>query len=98
MEISNKRIKELIDSEAKLHALEGGGVDNWEGYENSLEQYFKEHDFNEELEEGINGILEVLGEGVIEPAGTGCGYGFNERAPEQADALIRVLVKKLAAL
>lgn len=54
MTISLKRYKELLDSEKKLHALEAGGVDNWQWYSESLQQhgYF---DDNEESEEDIYG-------------------------------------------
>ncbi len=41
MEISKERLEELEDKEAKLDALEVGGVDNWEWYGESLEEYNK---------------------------------------------------------
>lgn len=34
--ISPTRLNELKHAEAKLHALEAGGVDNWEGYDDAL--------------------------------------------------------------
>ncbi len=39
MTISEARLKELIRTEKKLNALEAGGVENWEYYENSLWQF-----------------------------------------------------------
>lgn len=39
--ISKERYEELLDCEAKLIALENGGVDNWDWYDDSLEEYRK---------------------------------------------------------
>ena len=39
MKIEPKRLKELERAEAKLNALEAGGVDNWDNYDVSLEEY-----------------------------------------------------------
>lgn len=45
--INQKRLKELLAAEAKLYALENGGVDNWSWYSESindyLNYYFDEH-------------------------------------------------------
>ncbi|QDP66007.1 MAG: hypothetical protein GOVbin631_68 [Prokaryotic dsDNA virus sp.] len=45
--ISAKRLKELERIEAKLAALEAGGVDNWEGYDISLEPFRKEDEIGD---------------------------------------------------
>lgn len=37
-----RRIQDLLTAEAKLEALEAGGVDNWNWYEDSLSDHFKE--------------------------------------------------------
>jgi hypothetical protein len=42
--ISKDKYEELIKDQAKLRALEAGGVDNWEWYGESLKDYFKEYD------------------------------------------------------
>ena len=36
-EITKERLKELLDTERKLRALEVAGVDNWDGYDFALE-------------------------------------------------------------
>ena len=36
--ISEERLFKLLKEEAKLRLLEGGGVDNWEGYEICLDE------------------------------------------------------------
>lgn len=40
MIIDAKRLNELLEAEAKLNALEGGGVDNWDWYDASLEDHY----------------------------------------------------------
>ena len=51
MELSEKRIRELERAEAKLEALEAGGVDNWDFYDDSLEGWRKEEELEEKREE-----------------------------------------------
>ena len=43
--INENRLRELLKAELKLMALEGGGVDNWSWYSDSLCDFLKE-DFN----------------------------------------------------
>lgn len=40
--ISKEEYEDLLDRDRKLSALEAGGVDNWEWYEESLSQYYNE--------------------------------------------------------
>jgi len=37
--ISKKTYDDLIDDQLKLLALEGAGVDNWQGYDDAMEAY-----------------------------------------------------------
>lgn len=37
--VSEARYLELLNAERKLDYLEGGGVDNWEGYDLSMEEF-----------------------------------------------------------
>lgn len=39
--ISKKEYESLKDDSFKLECLEGGGVDNWEGYDFAMEEYWK---------------------------------------------------------
>lgn len=38
--IPESEYNELVRDQKKLWALEGGGVDNWEGYNDSLEEFW----------------------------------------------------------
>lgn len=42
--ITLKEYKSLLKDSRKLAALEAGGVDNWEWYGESLENFFEEED------------------------------------------------------
>lgn len=41
-ELTHSELKDLLKASFKLDALEGGGVDNWEGYDESLSHYLEE--------------------------------------------------------
>lgn len=67
--IEESRLKELLEIEARLAALEYGGVDNWEWYGESLSQYLdeycqwnginrKNYDFNKLAAENLSGYME----------------------------------------
>ena len=51
--ITKSQLVELLMAEAKLNALESGGVDNWEWYGESRKDFLKETGFSdfEELAE-----------------------------------------------
>ena len=95
MEISSKRLKELEDMEAKLDALEAGGVDNWEWYDSSMEDYNKEKEQEEKIEELFENIEQILCEGSYEPSERGAGIAFNEDAIDEAKEMLKSYLKAL---
>lgn len=67
--IEESRLKQLLETEARLDALEWGGVDNWEWYGESLSQYLDEYcqwnginraryDFDKLAEEDLSNYME----------------------------------------
>jgi hypothetical protein len=94
MTLSKERIQELKDKEELLDALYTAGVDDWEWYGDAVGEINQRKQKEEERVAICNHILEqieeILCEGIDQPAGVGCGYGFMEGA--QRDAL-DVLVK-----
>lgn len=44
IELTLERYTELLNSHAMLIALEDAGVDNWEGYDEAMQNYNEEHD------------------------------------------------------
>lgn len=93
VKISEKRLKELERSAAKLQALENGGVDNWEWYSESLKEWHKENELDELVESYTDSILELCSqEGDVEyPAGRECGH--NILLGDAEDGVITLLHK-----
>lgn len=59
--ISENKLRQLLKDEIKLEALEHGGVDNWEWYGDSIQDYLKECNV-EEIEDLIEKELEIYSE------------------------------------
>ena len=86
--------KEIKRKLAKLEALEHGGVDNWDNYDNALVEWRKESHVDECLEEAIEEIHEQLVDAdVDEPAGHGCGYSINFDEEKMTEVLTSLLNK-----
>ena len=77
MIIDDKEYKRLLESAKTLECLEAGGVDNWDGYDSSLEPLRKEQAEKELWEDLAGEIIDAISEYICEPAGVGCGYGVN---------------------
>lgn len=86
--ITDEQLRAFEKSQAKLNALEAGGVDNWDGYDFALEELRKEDEREEKLNHIAKCIEEILGESINEPAGRGCGFGFSDKA---GDDLVKYL-------
>lgn len=95
MEITKERLQQLEDSESRLQALDSGGVDNWEGYDISLESYHKDNERRDEIDGLYNEIEEAIGEGLEEPAGHGSGYGVTEKASDAARRILKDGIAKI---
>lgn len=76
VKISAKRLKELEEAEETLRALEAGGVDNWEFYEESLSELIAQRDYEEALEAEMDEYLIELSETIGAPAGRDAGYSL----------------------
>lgn len=87
LDVDDARYKELLDKEETLQALEAGGVDNWDGYDFSMEELTKKREIDSNLSrhigEFIEEIAEVVCQDIEEPAGTGCGYGIRQEGLDQ---------------
>lgn len=83
MEISKSEYEKMQRQIAKLAALEAGGVDNWEFYGDSLEEWHKENEVDELLQAAVDAMNDLNAEArVTQPAGSGCGFAieFDEDA------------------
>jgi hypothetical protein len=74
-----------------LAALEAAGVDNWDGYDFAMEEIRKRDELEENAAAIIDEICSILSEGVTQPAGYGCGYGFS---PTVVDEAVDYLMKR----
>ena len=78
VKIAKKRLKTLEMAEAKLNALEAGGVDNWEFYGESLKEYYAANDLEEKRELLLNSLEIAFGECAYEPSERGAGFAFRD--------------------
>ena len=89
MEISKSRLKELELIEAKMRALEGAGVDNWEGYGIAMEEIEEQERVDSAIEEAAEKALQVLEESLHEPSERGAGFSTTEAAQEDAFEILK---------
>ena len=88
----------------KLYALEAGGVDNWEWYDESLNEWRKENAMDEMIDNLVYEFSEVVNEMAIEaevdfPGGYECGP--NVHVPHDEDAaksFINLVIEKYKEL
>jgi len=95
MEITVEKYKSLLDDSRKLAALEAGGVDNWEWYGESLKEYYAENEKDEIIEDTVTEICEAVCECIEQPAGSGCGYGVNDKGVENLSIILINFLKKI---
>jgi hypothetical protein len=86
--ITPKRLVELERAEKKLHALEAGGVDNWDNYDSALAEYRAEVEGIEQREALLDDIIQLLGETAYEPSERGAGIAFHEDAENKCMKLL----------
>jgi len=84
MSLSQTRIEELEKAEQKLNALEAGGVDNWDGYDDSLVDFRKDEAIEECIDDALSEVIEVLANHAYEPSERGAGFAFHEDAEKEA--------------
>ena len=76
-QISDEELRRLQRAESKLAALEAGGVDNWEWYDEFLEPWRKENELDELIDICVEDLNDILVDADVEqPAGIGSGYSI----------------------
>ncbi len=95
MEISKERLQELEDMGSKMHALEAGGVDNWNYYDDALEEYRKERDlresreeFREKAEELHEEVEMEIANNQYEPSERGAGTATRDKTQQDVVEMI----------
>lgn len=75
VKISATEYAKMQRSIAKLAALEAGGVDNWDWYDESLKDWYAENEIDERIQSAIDDLNDILVDAEVDqPAGPGCGY------------------------
>lgn len=92
MEITKQQLRRL----EKLDALEAGGVDNWEFYDEALTEYKNTVEKEQKVEKFMENIFEILSGQIEEPAGRGCGYGIREEGQKEAIDFAMKQIKELS--
>ena len=90
--VNSEYLKGLEKQARKLQALEAGGVDNWEWYDESMEPIRKEEQEKELYENVLEEVCTILCESAYEPSERGAGFTFTEEAQDEA---LEVLIKHL---
>lgn len=93
VQIDKSELDKLRDAQAKLEALEAGGVDNWEWYDESLKAYHAKKKLEEEISELVHDICVAACENGEEPAGRGCGFGIRMSGQIEIERLIKEFLK-----
>ena len=75
--ISKSEIERLRMIESKMAALEKGGVDNWEWYDESLSSWRAENETKELKSDFFNELLELFGQNAYEPSEKGAGFAID---------------------
>ena len=89
VKLSQKDYDKMQRYLSKLHALEAGGVDNWEWFDESLKEWRKENELSAMIDELVYEFSEAVGElscdaTVDFPGGMECGA--NVMMPDSEDA------------
>lgn len=93
--MTESRLRELERAERKLRALEAGGVDNWEFYDESLKDFNREDDIDARIDSSLTYIEEVYFTGVYEPSEQGAGFSISEDSLEEIRAIIKSLCESI---
>ena len=83
-QISEERYNVLLNKEKLIATLSRHGVDNWDYYEDAINDYNEELILIDKRDVCMEEIEEILLTSAYEPAGSGCGYATTQKAMEDA--------------
>lgn len=94
MKITKKRLKELEKLEAKMIALEGAGVDNWEGYSIAMEKIEEQEEIDSKINLAVTKAIEIIQESAFEPSERGAGFASTEEAEEEVYNILSKIINE----
>lgn len=84
--------RKIMRQLSKLAALEAGGVDNWDGCDDSLAVWRKEGEVSDLIDGAIGELNDILAESDVEqPAGPGAGYNIHMPEADVRKMLVRLM-------
>lgn len=95
VKIIQSKLEDMERRLAKLDALEAGGVENWDFYDESLSDWRAENEIEEHISGFIYALQDVMAEASVdEPAGRGAGHSidYDEGAIK---TLLRSMINKV---
>ncbi len=95
VQITKERLLELEKAEAKLTALENGGVDNWEWYGEAMDALLKQQEFDAEVDATFDELVGELMSGAYEPSERGAGFAPSDDGFESALKLFKDFILKV---
>lgn len=102
VKITRRYLKTLERAQAKLQALEAGGVDNWEWYSESLKEFRQEEELDELIAKHVDNICQTVAEDctVEYPSCREAGVAimFPDGVEEQIEKCIRKFLQEASEL
>lgn len=102
VKITKKYLKTLERAQAKLQALEAGGVDNWEWYGESLKEFRQEEELDDLIAKHVDNICQTVAEDcTIEYPScreAGAAIMFPDGVEEQIEQWIRKFLQEAIEL
>lgn len=97
VKLSKSEYEKMVRQISKLSALEAGGVDNWEWYDESLKDWHKENDLNDLIFSMCDWIYDASIDAEVDyPAGRECGPSISI-TEEAALVAVRGIIKQYEA-
>ena len=92
--IDKLELEKLEKAYRKLQALELGGVDNWEFYDEALREFRKEEAVEEIIDDFLEDLNEILVDADVDyPAGWEAGHNIIVDPCRISDAVRKLLLK-----
>lgn len=102
VKITKRYLKNLERAQAKLQALEAGGVDNWERYGESLKEFRLEEELDELIAKHVDSICQTVAEDctVEYPSclEAGAAIMFPDGVEEQIEKWVRKFLQEAIEL
>lgn len=83
MEIDEKTFEILVRDQQRLHCLQSYGVDNWDGYSDAMEDYYKWEQEREQLQK-LKPLIQKYYDSIVEEVTTKCTVESLDRYTQYA--------------